>query len=141
MDWQFTRFTSPVFDLMDILLITSDKEIRAKNYHNVVQHYYDTLSTSIERLGSDPTKLFTFEDLQGQLKKFGKYSFYIAITSTVALLPDECIPSSSELCKTVPTADSNVTEYIKQYDEKTEITLRTRISDLFTDLLAWGYTN
>lgn len=139
LDWQFTRFSSPVFDLFDILLATSDKEFRDKSYQNVIKHYYESLSAAIKRLGSDPANLFTFGDLQNQLIKFGKYGFYIGTAAIIAILPDDCIPSSGELSKAAPTGDSKANETFAQYDEKTEALLRTRMNDLFTDLLSWGY--
>lgn len=139
MDWQFTRLVSPVFDLFDILLATSDKQLRNQSYESVIQHYYESLSVSIKRLGSDPAALFKFEDLEKQLKKFGKYGFFIALISSVALIPDDSLPDLGEMCCTAPIMDSNENPNIKEYDEETETLLRSRIDDLFTDLIAWGY--
>lgn len=120
-------------------MATSDKEFRDKNYQNIIQHYYESLSEAIKKLGSNPANLFTFEDLQKQLKQFGKYGFYMGIVASVAILPDEYIPDLSEMSQSAPKMDSNVTENISLYDENVRALLKGRVNDLFTDMLALGY--
>lgn len=66
-DFQLHRYCSPAVDLIDFIFTTSDKELRAKHYHSLIRLYYDQLALNIRLLGSDPAKIFTFEDLQSDL--------------------------------------------------------------------------
>lgn len=72
-DWQLYRYGSPVLDILYYVFSATDKETRDKHYDNLLQLYYDALSKIVRRLGSDPDKLFTFNDLQDQLKICGKF--------------------------------------------------------------------
>lgn len=119
-DWQLVRFASPVLDLYDVLLTTSDKKSRAEYYHSMVDYYYQQLAAAIRRLGSDPDKLFTYDDLMAQMKKFGKYGMILTIISIVAFMPQE----NGVLLKDDATAQTMI---------------RERATDMFDDFLQYGF--
>lgn len=137
LDWQTSRFQSPVLDLYDVLLTTSDQEFRHLHYDNLVKHYYDVLSESIRKLGSEPAELITFDDLLLLLKKFARYGTFMTLGSFVLVLPDDdIIPSSEQFSKDAEDIEETV---FKPFIETTREITHKRINDLFTDLVAWGY--
>lgn len=74
-DWQVIRFVSPVTDLLYAIFIGSDKDFRRKEHQRLIKFYYDTLSTQIRRLGSDPNNVYPYSVFQEHLKRFAVIIF------------------------------------------------------------------
>lgn len=126
-----------MLDLYDVLLTTSDQEFRRLHYDNLVEHYYEVLSDSIRKLGSDPAKLMTFGDLLLLLKKFAKYGTFMTLATFILALPeDDVIPSGEQFSRPLQELEETV---FPQFIEATRDVTCKRINDLFTDLVAWGY--
>lgn len=77
LDWQINGYTSPVIDIMYLVFSASDRQLRAAYYDSVLRSYYDSLERMITALGSDPKELFTFADLQDELKRYGAFAFLV----------------------------------------------------------------
>lgn len=77
-DWQISQWCSPAMDLSHFLFASTEKELRDKHYDELLRVYYQSLSALLRRLGSDPEKLFKFNDLQEQLRKFSYYGLIMA---------------------------------------------------------------
>lgn len=60
------------------MFISTDKATRDSEYQNLVRFYYDTLSRSVELLGSNPDELFTLDNLQAELKRVGYFVLLVA---------------------------------------------------------------
>lgn len=73
LDFQTICFVSPAHDIFHNIFHSTDKEFRDKEYENVLKLYYEMLAKTVRLLGSDPDKLFTFENLKDELKRFGNY--------------------------------------------------------------------
>lgn len=139
LDFQFSRYQPLVLDLFDILFTTSDKDFRHNHYDYSIKYYYNALSESIRRLGSDPEKLFSFGDLQSQLRKFGKYPFILGLISAPMVLPKaDAIPDINQVGQ---NADRNNggNAYYEPYDEETQSIFHRRVNDLLTDLIDFGF--
>ena len=52
--------------------------MRDEHYTSFMHLYYSTLSPTIQKLGSDPEQLFSWNDFQAQLKKLGVYAMAIS---------------------------------------------------------------
>lgn len=61
------------------LFQSTRKPLRDQNYNDLLKIYYDSLSDTIRKLGSDPEKLFRFSDLQSELKAHGKFVLIMAV--------------------------------------------------------------
>lgn len=48
-DWQFSRYASPVIELVLYLLCSTTKELRSKHYEDIVKIYHDSLSDLLTR--------------------------------------------------------------------------------------------
>lgn len=134
-DWQMSRFASPVLDLLYILSTSTDKEFRQKYYQNLVKRYHQSISESIKCLGSDPDKLFPIEFLESQLKKFGKYAFLQGLNIIQMVLADsEDIPDLDDMSEVKECKD-----FLKGQKTTTHSEYTSRIRDLLTDLIEYGY--
>lgn len=133
LDWQITRFCSPVMDLFDVLFTSSDKEFRDKHFHNLIRHYHKTLSESIQRLGSDPEKLISFADLQNQLKKFGKYGLMIGLLTLPLVIPD-----ANEIPGMEIEPENEDDDTPAPYSEAIQAIYHRRVNDFVADVIHLG---
>lgn len=138
MDFQLSRYSPPVLDLLYNIFSSTDKQFRAKNYDELLKTYYSSLSSIIEKLGSDPKKLYSFENLQAQLRKYGEFALLcgpMIIQIKVANAKD--IGNLDEYAELVENGIE--ADLVNKYDEETQMEYSTLINDLVTDLVNYGY--
>lgn len=92
------------------------------------------MSTFLTKLGSDPQKLFTFNDLEDQFRRFGKYGLIFApiligvmVSESKDIIDMDSIKSDSE-------ADGLVT-----LNERSKILLKNRMSSVIQMAIKWGW--
>lgn len=136
-DWQISRFGSPALDLHYNLFSSTDKKLRDKEYQNLIKYYHQSLSDIVRKLGSDPNKVFPFDELQKSLKKAGKFAFVFSPILTQIMLADsKDIPDLDEMSAAMSTED---VEFVRGFDEKTQLYYNERMNDLMSDLIEYGY--
>ncbi|XP_055296577.1 uncharacterized protein LOC129565586 [Sitodiplosis mosellana] len=82
LDWQISRYSSPIIDIVYFMFCCTTKELRDDHYDDFLKVYHESLSAHIRRLGSDPEKLFPFAVM---LEHFRKYAKFGLVLSTVLL--------------------------------------------------------
>lgn len=96
LDWQVSRYCSPVLDLVYFFFVCTDREFRSQHYDEFLKIYYRSLQDLLDSLGGDTKTQFPFTSLHQQLKQFGKYG---VIMSTLLIpmmatkseeLPGQC---------------------------------------------------
>lgn len=138
LDWQFTRYCPAVVDLLYHIFSATDKQFRKKHYSQLLKTYYESLSETIRKLGSDPKKLYTYEDLEMQLRKFGEYALLcgpMVIQVKVANAKD--VGNLDDYCELVERGEEP--DLFNKFDEETEMKYSELINGLFTDLVDYGY--
>lgn len=139
LDWQIGRFESIALDLHDVLLTSSDKEFRQKHYKNLLEDYYKALSDTITKLGGDPVKLITFDELQDEMRRTSKYILIIGTLVHALVIPD---------AKDIPDLDNVNEDTFKETDSEKEYTplddatqqrFRQRLYDLIKDFVDYGF--
>uniref|UniRef100_A0A336JXG8 CSON001337 protein n=1 Tax=Culicoides sonorensis TaxID=179676 RepID=A0A336JXG8_CULSO len=78
-DYQISRYVSPVLDLMYFIFASTDKSFRDKHYDDLIKIYHNSFCKFLKRLGENPEELFPFEKLEKQLKKFGRFGMPMAL--------------------------------------------------------------
>lgn len=135
-DYQLSRFTSPALDVLYFLFTSTDKGLRSEHYNNLIRIYYKNLSEHLTRLGSNPDKIFTFNNLLGQLKKFGKFGI---------CMPAMVLPMTSAESKDIPDLDKIADDMkdgkeFEGFDQNQNNTIyKTRMSDVIRDIIRLGY--
>lgn len=138
-DWQLCSFRSPVLDIFIAIFSATDKSFRDKEYANLLEHYHKSVSNMIRKLGSDPDKLFSREQFQKELKKFGKFNFLMAPMWTQF----RCLNLSN-----VPDIDEVIDDFVKiekdadfymEYDQTAQLEYKQAIDEIFGELIALGY--
>lgn len=141
-DFQMTRFASPAIDLLHFIFTSTVKSIRDQYFKDILSIYYSSLSTTIRKLGSDPDQLFTFNDLEEQLKKFGKYSVLVAPTLLQVITADPTdIPDLDQLSEDMAKNKDNDDHPKSFISSKTRQLYKTRVCDVVRDAEAHGYLN
>lgn len=123
LDWATIGYVSPAYDLIHNIFNSTDKALRAKEYDNLIAIYYESLSQTIKLLGSDPDKLFTFENLKEELKRCGNFALIVTplFTLSAQIQLDESNADEAGL------SENNLMEYDR------------RINGLLEDVIDLGY--
>lgn len=116
----------------------TDKALRDKHYHRLIKLYHDTLSDTIQQLGSNANKLFPFDAMMENFKQFGVFT-YLAMPITV----DIVVASSDESTTfyEFPDADSEASNKDANQFQLGENTLNEyirRMTDITNDLFDLG---
>lgn len=77
-DFQLIREGSPVFDLSYFFYTGGTKELFNK-LNDFLKIYHDSLSKNLRELGSDPEKLYPFEQLQEDWKNYGLFGVVLSL--------------------------------------------------------------
>lgn len=106
--------------------------MRDKEYNNLIGVYYESLSQTIKLLGSDPEKLFTRENLNEELKRFGNFALIVTplfILSALIQLSESNTDGSVE----------ENTDISSGLSEENQIEYDRRINGLLEDVVDLGY--
>lgn len=135
-DWQISRYGSPALDILYYIFSATDKETRDQHFDNLLHLYYDALSKIVRRLGSDPDKLFTFNDLQNQLKVCGKFAITMPPLLLQVMMADaNDVRNLDELCVEMDNSDDKNATLITGINGKTKAEYTRRIKGLLDDIL------
>lgn len=130
-DWQLVHVASPAFDILWFIFVCTGQEFRNLHYKQLLQEYYDSLSTLLRQLGSNPEKLLPFEILMEHLKQFAPYGLHIAIWIAAlnmkgsATIPDLYNSSEDVIIEHLSVAPSEA--YMK------------KIRGVVSDFIMYGY--
>ncbi|XP_055304442.1 uncharacterized oxidoreductase dhs-27-like [Sitodiplosis mosellana] len=137
-DWQFTRYASPITDLVLYLFCSTTKELRDQHYEDFLKIYYGSLCDLLTRLGSDPQKMFPYEALLEQMQKFGIYTIFVGAFLFPMLYADPAtIPNFDDVAEKAGS-DESFFENIFQIPDELKMAYNNKITDLFIDLERLG---
>ncbi|KAG5896760.1 hypothetical protein JTB14_031739 [Gonioctena quinquepunctata] len=68
-DWQISMLASPVIDL-SYFLYACCSGTELNSFEELLRFYYNSFSTQLTKLGSNPEELFSYDDLKRQWKKY-----------------------------------------------------------------------
>lgn len=116
---------------------STTKPLRDRHYDEFIRIYYKNLSDIIRACGSEPEQLFTFADLQAQLKEFGIYGVIFAPMLLSIIVSDpKNIASMDELAETM---DDDSPMHMATLDESSEIAFKERLRDVIDDARTYGW--
>lgn len=125
-------------DLLYNIFACTDKTFRDQYYTKLLRTYYSSLSQIVRRLGSDPEQLFTFADLQEEMRKCGE--FVLLIGPMVARFTTANIENVRDVDEYADalTNDEDVDLFIK-FDDETTAVYSKQVNEIVADLDAYGY--
>lgn len=136
-DWQLTQFCSPAIDLAYFLFSSTESELRAQHFWDMIQVYYDSLARTVRELGSDPELLFKFEDLRAQLQRFAQYGLVTSpmLVQIMTISPDN-IPDLDEAARNIESNNAASNEFMSMKDNSI---YQKRMSDVIRDFFALDF--
>lgn len=140
-DFQGCRYASPVHDLMFVMLVAVNKEIRDNHRNELIRCYHIALCEKLQELGSDPVRLFPFSALQNQLFKHTRFILAIALaglplymteTFKRAFVKHETSPNE---CLDIKTLD----DYLKRANANKSMKCKNKMIEIIMDVIDQGY--
>lgn len=137
-DWQLTHYSPPVIDVLYNVFSSTDKPFRDLNYEKLLNTYYSSLSQTIRKLGSDPNKVYTFENFQEQLRKYSDYALLLApMIITIRLAKAKDVANLDDFAECLERGED--ADLVHAFDDETQIEFSKQINGLLTDLVEYGY--
>ncbi|XP_026467179.1 uncharacterized protein LOC113370700 [Ctenocephalides felis] len=73
LDWQFSRYSSPVTDLSFFFYTSAEQELLFQHFDSLIEEYIKHLHNTIKLLGSDPNEIYPRKQFQKDLERYFKY--------------------------------------------------------------------
>ncbi|KAG4075156.1 hypothetical protein HA402_006173 [Bradysia odoriphaga] len=135
-DWQMSRFGPPIIDLLYFILSTTDKSFRDQHFRNLLNEYHNLLSTNIEQLGSDASKVYPKSTFDSDLIKFNRFALIFACVSATFRLTDERhILDLEEYAERICKGERP--KLILEFDAETETLYRKALNDIVADVVQY----
>lgn len=138
LDWQLAHYAPPVLDFMYTIFASTDSSFRKLHFEDLLKTYYSSLSETVQKLGSDPHKLYSFEQFQGQLEKFGEYALLRGIfTLQFKVTDSKDFGDLDEYAELVDQGEE--VDLLLPFDDAMKQKYSQLINDHISDLLEYGY--
>lgn len=135
LDFQLSRYASPVLDLMYLVYCCTTREWRQKFLDALLKEYHDELSCTLRRLGCDADELYPWDTMQAHLREFGKFGLGMALmTIPVFLAEADEIPDLDEQFDS-----GKSTSEAFDMESKNAVQRNKRISDVIADMIERGW--
>lgn len=132
------RYSSPALDVLYNIFTSTGKNLRDKHIEELLQAYHKSLSDMIRHLGSDPDKLFTYEDFQNELRKFGDYVLLFGPMIIRAKVADGGdLRDMDEYCAALYRGED--IDLFKDYDDDKQAIYGKFINDAIGDFFEYGF--
>lgn len=140
LDWQISRYASPVLDLMYYIFTASTKAFRDQHYDQLLGLYHQSLSDFLRQLGSDPEKLFPRKALDEQLRRFGRFGLLMAVMILpVITTKGEDVPDLEEMAEKMESGIDLSAEFNNFRSKDTEEVYRQKMAGCCRDMVQLGY--
>lgn len=137
-DWQMSRYASPVLDLSYFLSICTDDKLRAEHYNELLEIYYESLCKYLKQLGGDPERQYPREIYEKQWREYGRFGLLMGFMSVpMVCTPTEELPDMEIVLSQQDSEKDFVFFYAKSGEAK-EL-YRSRMRALIKDVVKYGY--
>jgi hypothetical protein len=139
-DWQISRYCTPVVDLVYFIFACTDRQLRQKHFDELISTYHNSLRELLDHLGGDTTRQFPFTALLRHLKKFGKFgvimaAFILPMLST----KKEDMPDMDFMAENIDKRDQSMVDAILDQLRKQVDVVGARTRDVIHDAIQYGY--
>lgn len=141
-DFQISRYCSPVLDLVYFLFVCTSGEMRAIHYDELLTIYHRSLKDLLDHMGGDTQSQFPFTAFLRQMKKYGKFGVMMAmfliplITKKNEDLPDfdYFAENQEEMQKDPEAMKKMMADFMSTNDNYNE-----RVKPSLLDAMRFGY--
>jgi Ecdysteroid kinase-like family len=138
LDFQLCRYAAPVNDLLYFIFTSTNEELRAEHYDDLLKIYHTTLTTFLTRLGSDAPNIYRWTDFQDQLRKFGRFGLVMAIMLVQLIVAEaQDLPDMDQVANDM--ANNKDIDMLQGSNEKTDRVYNKRMRGVINDIVRLGY--
>lgn len=138
LDWQITRYCSPVLDLLYNIFSATDQQFRREHYNKLLKTYHESLSETVRKLGSDPERLFSYDDLQDELRYLGDFALLTGpLIVQLKIANPEDVVDLDEYSERVERGE--IADLLREYDNETQKKYNDLVNGIVVDLIDYGY--
>lgn len=140
LDWQQSRYVSPVIDFCHFMFVCTDKAFRDQHYDEFIELYFETVQVHLHLLDCDGCKLFPYDEFRNHFMKFGKYVLLVAMFALpIICTPNEDLPDMSELMEKMRDDPESENTFIDAFKSENNVNYASRMGDAVRDLVDYGY--
>lgn len=127
-----------MLDVLYHIFTGTDDRFREQHNEKLLKTYYSSLSDTIRSLGSDPDELYTYENFQDQMHKFGQFALILGPMIMVLLVAGaKHIRDLDEWVEQLDQGED--ADLLETFDEETQQKYSYLINGMVTDLVNYGY--
>ncbi|XP_053697866.1 uncharacterized protein LOC128744707 [Sabethes cyaneus] len=71
LDWQMARYSSPALDFTNFIYLCGQISLRREKFNDLIKTFYGAFSTTLEKLGGQPSRSLPLETVLLHVQKFG----------------------------------------------------------------------
>ncbi|XP_049285871.1 uncharacterized oxidoreductase dhs-27-like [Anopheles funestus] len=138
LDWQSARYSSPILDLAYFILCCTDEEFRRRHYDEMMNVYYNSLATLLEKLGHSPQQIFPRTAFLRQLRQYGRFGLMLAsfVVPMLCTRSEDLLDMDATAEMFRETQNVDIAIYTKNTDQSA---YRKRMSAVIRDTVRYGY--
>ncbi|XP_052869563.1 uncharacterized protein LOC128275189 [Anopheles cruzii] len=139
LDWQLTRYVTPVLDLTYFIFCCTDGEFRKRHYDEMMSIYYNSLEALLEKLGHVPQSVFPRTAFMRQLRTFGRFGVLMAVFLVPMLCTrnEDLVDMDEAAEKFRDTKEMDMSMFSKNDNNRSAYT--TRMRAVIKDSVRYGY--
>ncbi|XP_011552639.3 uncharacterized protein LOC105384146 [Plutella xylostella] len=137
-DYQLSRLSSPVVDILYLIFNCTDLATRKDHYHDWLDHYYKVLDDSLFHYNLKSSFVYPRDKMDADLKRYGKFclGLSLVLASVIFRESDEAFDLSDIQDQAALEADPGGMGMMKQ---GTLVRVARRVQDLVDSFIAYGY--
>jgi Ecdysteroid kinase-like family len=139
-DWQISRYCSPVTDLAYFIFACTDRQLRKNHFDELLSIYYHSLKELLDHLGGDSVSQFPYTAFLRHMKKYAKFGIIMS-TFIVPMLQTkkEDIPDMDFIAENVGTNDPEIMNAFMTSLRKEADVVGKRMREVIQDAIQYGY--
>jgi len=138
-DWQISRYSSPVLDLVHFIFACTDEDLRAKHYDELLGIYHHSLSELLDNLAGDTDTQYPYSALLQQLKQFGKFGILMAsMMIPILSMKNEDIPDMDAMAEKLSEGPEAMKDAMNEMTKGNDSS-NSRMKAAIMDAVRFGY--
>jgi thiamine kinase-like enzyme len=139
-DWQISRYCSPVIDLVYFLFICTDRALRVKHWDELINVYHRSLREIVEQVEEDIMTQLPITLLLRQLKTFGKFGVVMgALVMPMLQVKNEELMDLDVMAEKMKNMDPKEMEEMHKKFEEQRSGSSARLREIVEDAIQYGY--
>lgn len=125
-------------DLLYNIFSATDQQFRREHYNKLLKTYHESLSETVRKLGSDPERLFSYDDLQDELRYLGDFALLTGpLIVQLKIANPEDVVDLDEYSERVERGE--IADLLREYDNETQKKYNDLVNGIVVDLIDYGY--